>query len=311
MKNKYPVHKDYRTINIGVPMYAPLLPLFQRMTRFLYAKQSVPSTIKCQKLTLKSFDGYTLPMELFSPHTANDKSPCILFLHGGAFALPANDFHKKLMCEYALGSNIKVLFVDYRLVPKHPFPYGFEDCFAAYRWILESGSEFAIDTNRIAICGDSAGGALAASLIHLIRDRNLSMPLFQMLIYPVLDARQQTDSMKRFIDTPIWNARQNKKMWNLYCKETSNHAYSSPAQTPSFLGLPKAYIEANEFDCLRDEAIEYARQLQQAEVEVVLNQTKGTVHGFELNWKSEYTQQIIRERVAYMQHQFNSSALAR
>lgn len=49
MKNKYPVHKDYRTINIGVPMYAPLLPLFQRMTRFLYAKQSVPSTIKCQK----------------------------------------------------------------------------------------------------------------------------------------------------------------------------------------------------------------------------------------------------------------------
>jgi acetyl esterase/lipase len=303
MKNKYPVHKDYRTINIGVPMYAPLLPLFQRMTRFLYAKQSVPSTIKCQKLTLKSFDGYTLPMELFSPLTAKDKSPCILFLHGGAFALPASDFHKKLICEYALGSNIKVLFVDYRLVPKHPFPYGLEDCFAAYRWILEGGSEFAIDTNRIAICGDSAGGALAASLTHLVRDRNLSMPLFQMLIYPVLDARQQTDSMKRFIDTPIWNARQNKKMWNLYCKETSNHAYSSPAQTPSFLGLPKAYIEANEFDCLRDEAIEYARQLQQADIEVVLNQTKATVHGFELNWKSEYTQQIIKQRIAYMNQQ--------
>lgn len=82
-------------------------------------------------------------------------------------------------------------------------------------------------------------------------------------------------------------------------------------QIPSFARLPKAYIEANEFDCLRDEAIEYARQLQKADVEVVLNQTKGTVHGFELNWKSEYTQQIIRERVAYMQHQFNSSALAR
>ncbi|MPM41777.1 hypothetical protein SDC9_88436 [bioreactor metagenome] len=82
-------------------------------------------------------------------------------------------------------------------------------------------------------------------------------------------------------------------------------------QIPSFARLPKAYIEANEFDCLRDEAIEYARQLQDAGVEVVMNQTKGTVHGFELNWKSEYTQQIIRERIAYMQHQFNSRALAR
>jgi acetyl esterase/lipase len=303
MKTQYPVHKDYRTINIGVPMHAPLLILFQRMTRFLYVKQSVPSTIRCQKLTLKSFDGSTFPIELFSPLTAKDKSPCMVFLHGGAFALPASDFHKKLICEYALGSNIKVLFVDYRLVPRHQFPFGLEDCFTAYRWILEHGGEYALDANRIVICGDSAGGALAASLTHLIRDRNLSMPLFQMLIYPVLDARQQTDSMKRFTDTPIWNARQNKKMWNLYCKNPTTQAYCSPMQIPSFARLPKAYIEANEFDCLRDEAIEYARQLQDAGVEVTMNQTKGTVHGFELNWKSEYTQQIIKQRIAYMNQQ--------
>lgn len=307
MRTQYPVHKDYRTINIGVPMYAPLLPLFQRMTRFLYARQSIPSTIEYQKLTLKSFDEYSLEIELFSPHTANDKSPCILFLHGGAFALPANNFHKKLITEYILGSQAKVLFVDYRLVPKYRFPYGLEDCFSAYRWIVEHGSEFGIDTNRIAICGDSAGGALAASLTHMIRDRNLTAPLFQMLIYPVLDALQQTDSMKRFTDTPIWNARQNKKMWNLYCKNPTTQAYCSPMQILSFASLPKAYIEANEFDCLRDEAIEYARQLQKAEVEVVLNQTKGTVHGFELNWKSGYTQQIIKQRVDYMKRQFADS----
>lgn len=257
MKTHYPVHKDYRTINIGVPMHAPLLPLFQGMTRFLYSRQSIPSTIGYQKLTLKSFDGSTFPVELFSPYTTKDKSPCILFLHGGAFALPANDFHKKLMTEYALGSHAKVLIVDYRLVPKYRYPYGLEDCFTAYRWIVEYGNEFAIDTNRIAVCGDSAGGALAASLTHLIRDRNLTAPLFQMLIYPVLDAVQQTDSMKRFTDTPIWNARQNTKMWNLYCKNPTTQAYCSPMQIPSFAILPKAYIEANEFDCLRDEAIEY------------------------------------------------------
>jgi len=64
---------------------------------------------------------------------------------------------------------------------------------------------------------------------------------------------------------------------------------------PSFEDLPQAYIEANEFDCLRDEAIEYEKHLQQAGVKVMLIQTKGKVHGFELKWKSAYIQAIIRE----------------
>jgi len=80
---------------------------------------------------------------------------------------------------------------------------------------------------------------------------------------------------------------------------------SSTFQAPSFEDLPQAYIEANEFDCLRDEAIEYAKHLQQAGVKVMLIQTKGTVHGFELNWKSACTQAIIRQRIAYMKEQFS------
>ncbi len=89
------------------------------------------------------------------------------------------------------------------------------------------------------------------------------MPLFQMLIYPpVLDARQETDSMRKFIDTPpIWNAKLNRKMWKLYLSNKKD-IYASPNEATSFDGLPQAYIEVNEFDCLRDEAIEYAQKLQ-------------------------------------------------
>lgn len=292
-------------------MHAPLLPFFQAMTRFLYRRQTVPTTITVRKFTCKSFDGHALPLELFSPQALVGAAPCILFLHGGAFTLPATNFHKKLMAAYALGSSARVLFVDYRLVPKYRFPYGLEDCFAAYAYMVEHAKELGIDVRKIAICGDSAGGALAAGLTHLIRDRNLPKPLFQMLIYPVLDARQLTNSMKRFTDTPIWNARQNKKMWDLYTGSRGDDASVSPAQATSFKGLPQAYIEVNEFDCLRDEAVAYAKDLQDAGVDTLLNQTKGTIHGFELHWKSKYTQQIIRERIAYMQHQFNDSLLAR
>jgi len=305
MKNKYPVHEDYSKLQIGFPMKAPLLPFFQRLTRLLYDREAVPSSISQQKFTIPSYEGYALPLELFSPQNHVQNSPCILFLHGGAFALPANDFHKRLIALYALGCSAKVVLVDYRLVPQYRFPYGLEDCYAAYAWMVAHASELGIDASKLAMCGDSAGGALAASLTHLIRDRKLANPLFQMLIYPVLDAQQNSDSMKRFIDTPIWNAKQNKKMWNLYCKETDNSAYCSPSQARSFEGLPKAYIEANEFDCLRDEALAYAKKLQDVGIEVMLNQTQGTVHGFELNWKSEYTQTIIRQRIEYMQKQFS------
>lgn len=304
MKHKYPVHDDYKHIQIGVPMNALFLRFFQRVTRLLYDRQSVGSAMHHYKQTIAAFDGKAIPIEVFSPSGLAQNAPCILFIHGGAFALPATDFHKKLMVAYALGCSAKVVCVDYRLVPNYPYPFGLEDCCSAYQWMVEHAGELAIDLKRVAVCGDSAGGALAASLTHLARDRNLSMPLFQMLIYPALDARQQTDSMKRFIDTPIWNARQNKKMWNLYCKKPEIHPYSSPAQAPSFEGLPQAYIEVNEFDCLRDEAIDYAKELQKAGIEVTLNQTQGTVHGFELNWKSLYTQAIIKRRIEYMQRQF-------
>lgn len=100
-------------------------------------------------------------------------------------------------------------------------------------------------------------------------------------------------------------------MWDLYTGSRGDDASVSPAQATPFKGLPQAYIEVNEFDCLRDEAVAYAKDLQDAGVDTLLNQTKGTIHGFELHWKSKYTQQIIRERIAYMQHQFNDSLLAR
>jgi acetyl esterase/lipase len=307
---KYRIHTDYERLNIRLPLHAFVLPLMQKMTRALYNRQTVPDTINYHKTTIASHDGYDIPIELFTPVDAGPEHPCLLYIHGGAFALPATDFHKKMAADYALGCSCTVVFVDYRLVPRFPYPYALKDCICAYTWILKNTEELGIDISRIAVCGDSAGGALAAGLTHLVRDRGLPMPLFQMLIYPVLDARLQTDSMKTFTDTPIWNSRLNARMWDLYLPKGTGalkDPYASPNEADTFTGLPPGYIEVSEFDCLRDEAVEYARKLEQAGIPVDLNQAEGTIHGFEVNYASRYTQSIINKRIEYMNRQFTNS----
>lgn len=150
-----------------------------------------------------------------------------------------------------------MVFVDYRWAPRHAFPVGVEDCYAAFQWVYQKAEEIGIDPDKIAMGGDSAGGALAAAVCLMARDRKASKICFQMLIYPVTDARQVTESVKEFIDTPLWNGKQNQKMWKLYLGQGvhPNKAYASPMEAASFNNLPDAYIEVAEFDCLRDEGI--------------------------------------------------------
>lgn len=306
----YAVHPDYRKLQIPLPLYRSFIPLLQRMTRLMYARQPIPSTINYSKTSVLGHDGYAIPIEIFSPISSVQKVPCILFIHGGAFALPATDYHKKLVFDYALGCPAKVIMVDYRLAPQYPYPYGLKDCLAAYTWIHDHVDNLGIDSTRIALCGDSAGGALTAGLAYLINDQALPVPRFQMLVYPVLDSQQESPSMQKFTDTPIRNARLNRKMWNIYLQGTidkNNAVYASPAQNESYTGLPNTYIEVNEYDCLRDEAISYYHKLKKNSANVVLNQTTGTIHGFELNYTSAYTRKILEKRITYMKEQFLSN----
>ncbi|MDX9783382.1 MAG: alpha/beta hydrolase [Spirochaetia bacterium] len=305
--SNYEVHQDYKDLTINIPMNRWLLPFLRGMTRMLYKKQGIGSDIEHHTIKISSYRGYKLPIEIFSPVAMRGEAPCVLYMHGGAFTIPATDFHKKLMCDYALHASCRVVFVDYRLAPEYPYPYALEDCYTAYEWIVVNSVALGFDTEKIGLCGDSAGGALAAALAQVIRDRGAKKPFFQMLIYPVTDSRMKTESMKLFVDTPIWNQKKNKKMWELYLRGTAGQEgtdYSSPMEAESLKGLSPAFIEVSEFDCLRDEGIAYFEALKQAGVDAVLNRTEGTIHGFELNYESEYTQSIIAKRIKFMNDSF-------
>lgn len=223
-----------------------------------------------------------LRVRVYSPMISADRRPGVLFFHGGAFVLGDLESEHDRCLRYAADALCVVVSVDYRLAPEHPFPTGVEDCYFALEWVAQNAADLGIDSARLAVVGSSAGGAFAAASAQMARDRGGPALALQMLLYPVLDDRLTTASMRQFTDTPVWDSPNTVAMWAQYLSGPDPvSAYAAPARATSLEGLPSSYIMTAELDPLRDEAIDYALRLLQAGVSVELNQVAGAYHGFD------------------------------
>jgi acetyl esterase/lipase len=248
-------------------------------------------------------DGEKITCFVLSPKNLTKKAPCLLYLHGGGFVLEAAGYHYANAMRYAKEVGCKVVFPLYRLAPRHPHPVFFEDCYAAFCWAYDHGEALGIDTTRIGIGGDSAGSTLAVGVCLMARERKHPVRFrFQMLPYPFLDARNSSDSCKRFTDTPMWNSSLSQRIAPMTNVDRSNpnYVWYSPVEAKSFENLPPAYIETAEFDCLHDDGILYDRLLRDAGIDVTLNETKGTMHGFDIAQKAPTTLAVMTQRIAFM-----------
>jgi acetyl esterase/lipase len=260
-----------------------------------------------RKKSISAIDGGTINLTIYEPNKADpEPSPCLVYYHGGAFVLRDFGYMHKKTCAYALRAGCKIIFVHYRLAPDYAATIILEDCYTSLEWVKNHSQELGIDPTRIAVGGDSAGGALAAAITQLARDRKGPALCFQMLIYPVTDAAQQTESVRKFINTPGWNANLNMQMWCYYLKNADIEMmkYISPISNPSLVNLPASYIEVEEWDCLRDEGIAYAKKLEECGNKVTLNYLKGTFHGFDINLNKSIVQTAINARVAALRNAF-------
>ncbi len=307
--SKYNIHNDFKKYEkTPVPLSKWALPIINALTTLGVTVLKPVQGLLVSKREIPGYQNRTIELTLYEPKDIEKNAPCLIFFHGGAFVLKPAPHHMRLVAEYALKTPCKVVFVDYRLAPNHAFPVGVEDCYAAFHWVCRHAEALNIDKNKIAIGGDSAGGTLAAAVSLMARDRKAPRICFQMLIYPVTDARQITESIKNYTDTPLWNSRLTKKMWKLYLKDgvPDNREYASPMEAMSFENLPDAYVEVSEFDCLRDEGIAYAEALQKSGVNVELNKTIGTIHGFEIAEKSEIVRESVARRIEALKKAFKN-----
>ncbi|MCF8470159.1 MAG: alpha/beta hydrolase [Parvibaculum sp.] len=224
-----------------------------------------------------------IPVRIYTPVAAGGTCPALVYFHGGGWVIGDLDTHDALCRTLANEAGCKVIAVDYRLAPEHPFPAAFDDAYAAVKWVEANSSEIGIDPNRIAVAGDSAGGNLAASVCHKAKaDKGLEIA-FQLLIYPVTDVPGGTQSYKDFAEGYFLEAEGMDWFWNHYVSSGSGDPadpFAAPLRAPSLAGLPPAYVVTAGFDVLRDEGKAYAEALKKAGVEVEYVNYEGMIHGF-------------------------------
>ena len=304
---KYPIKKEfYPQSHFYNPIRSARLAgwvgsLFKAPKKLFADKEVMVS-----RKSLKGYDGGDFEILIYEPYGLAEPAPCLLYIHGGGFIFGAGDYNYNICKKYCLELGCKAVFVNYRLAPKHPHPTPCEDCYTALRFAFANAEELGIDKNHIGVGGESAGGALSAAVCLMARDRGTEAPIFQLLVYPATDITMETESNKKYPDTPVWNSSLSKMMWPAYVPDRNREdiCYASPMLAKYFGDLPPAYVETAEFDCLHDEAINYANAMIAAGVNVELFETEGTMHGFDSVMDAPTTKMVIQKRIDFMMKHF-------
>ncbi len=207
--------------------------------------------------------------------------PVILYTHGGGWVLGDNVTHDRLVREIAVGVGAAVVFVDYINAPEAKHPTQIEQSYASLKYLVEHASELKVDPQRLAIVGDSVGGAMAAAVTLLAKQRGGPKFRTQVLFYPVTDFATDNASYREFADGPWLTEATMRWMFEAQGLDGSEDhiAYPLRSTVEQLKGLPDALVITDD-DILRDEGEAYAAKLAEAGVRVTAVRYLRTIHDF-------------------------------
>jgi acetyl esterase len=272
----------------GVPPTHTLAPeqarQFYRERRF-FTQPDAPVVDDVRALEVPAPEGgAAVPLRLYRPSGLPAAAPALVYFHGGGWTIGDLDTHDVLCRELALGGQCAVIAVDYRLGPEHPFPAAVDDALAATRWVQARADLLGIDSARLALGGDSAGGNLAAVVALALRDQpgEAPAPRLQLLIYPATDMRCGAPSHQHNGEGYLLTRDTIAYFRAQYAPEATQWTdwRASPLLHADLSRLPPALVLTAGFDPLRDEGRAYADALSAAGTPAQYICFERQIHGF-------------------------------
>lgn len=299
-----PFLESFPTININ----AENLPAVREMNRAGLAQlPPLPETVAVEERLIPGPEGAPeVRVKLYrKKEGANTSRPAILHLHGGGYISGNPEFMGPQCALWADLFDAVVVSPAYRLAPETSYPGNVEDAYAAAVWMNREAAALGIDTARIAVAGESAGGGLAAALALLVRDRGEYSFCHQQLIFPMLDDRTAVRAdLSLMYGEFIWTNASNLFGWTSLLGRAPGgpdvSPYAAAARADSLAGLPPAFISTGALDLFTEENLEYARRLIAEGVPVELHVYPGAPHAFMRDMRAKASRTYMRDALAGM-----------
>jgi acetyl esterase len=271
------VGMDLDAIHRSRAAVTPTVPPFTWVTGPVFADVTRVDT------SFPARDGYQVPLRVYQPSGSSRPLPVLVYFHGGGWVLGSTRMYDPLCTFLARSVEALVVSVDYRMAPEHHAPQAARDSVDSLRWLGEHAQSWGGDASRLGVCGDSAGGNLAAIVCQVVRDEGGPPICHQALLYPATDATRSQPSIVEHARAPILTRAKIEVFLDLYLGRdglAADHPLVSPLWADSHAGLPPALVQTADLDPLRDEGRLYAEALAAAGVPVRHTNYVGTPHGF-------------------------------
>lgn len=247
---------------------------------FLVPEEQLEPVAKVENKVIPGSHG-PLHLRLFFPKS-RAPMPIIIYLHRGGWVYGSIQESEMICRKLANSTGSVVIAVEYHLSPEYKFPVALDDCYDAAKWASKNASTFSGNANKLILCGESAGGNLAAATALIVNERKEFNVAGQLLIYPVLTSDLDKRNYDRSPDKSLMTFENMQFFFNAYLKSSKDgdNPYVSPLKSRHLRHLPPCFLVTAEYDALKHEGTLYGEALVKSGVSVQAKCYRGVIHGF-------------------------------
>lgn len=248
---------------------------------FLSSNLSVEPVGRIDNKEIRGRDEHLIPIRIFTPKNSA-KHPVLMFFHRGGWVFGNLEESDPLCRKISNHLDCIVVAVEYRLSPENSFPKPLNDCYDATQWVFENIEELGGGEDNLILCGESAGGNMAAAVALMARDKGGPKIACQLLINPMISSTIDVQAYENAVDKYFITKEAMKFFWSSYLQspESAGHQYAALERTKNLSNLPATLIITSEYDPLHHEAMVFAERLKQSGVKTLVRTFEKVIHGF-------------------------------